>query len=186
MADEGITPENNPLFGIAQRNLHIGNICRHWALIEYAAAFAIWRLLRIDDDTGALLVGGMNLSTRLTTAIRLAEHLDGPPALTLYLKHARDRINSGLDERRNQAVHGFRTPRPGAFHTDLVIMHKGKHRGAEIQSNADLQDLSVEIEVLAVRFWENVFANSGLHFGGNGEKPTKIDVPTWFPPPREP
>lgn len=129
------------------RNMHIGNVCHQWAHLELSIAVVIWQLLGVDEETGRLLTGGLDIQPRVNKAIALAEHLNAPPQLKKALRQTRTALQDGLDERRNQAVHGARfTDHSSPLDSQLFVMHRGKNAGKPIPvSNADLEKLGRDI-----------------------------------------
>jgi len=106
-------------------------------------------MLRVDRETGVILTGGLSISARIGVAIKLAEHLASPQSAILALKAAQKSLNRGLEDRRNQVVHGSRVFDPNDPAVDLVETHRGKIKGIQRQSNQDLASLSAELATVA-------------------------------------
>lgn len=130
-----LPPHANPL--LSDRILH-GNICRQWAHLEYQISLSIWSMLRIDQESGAILIGGLNMSTRVGMAIAPAKHLAAPDAALNTLKEAKKILENGLEEQRNQAIHGIPFSDPNDPSMDIFEMHRGKRKGRQRISNKDL------------------------------------------------
>ena len=54
--------------------MHTGSICFQWSALESLLAVVIWRLLKLDSDTGAIVTGGLDILPRINMAIALATH----------------------------------------------------------------------------------------------------------------
>jgi hypothetical protein len=121
------------------RNLTIGSICFQWSHLEYLLSQTIWSLLRIDEDTGKILTGGLDIQPRVNMAIALARHLNAPRGLVTALVEVRTALNKDLVYRRNRAIHGHRRPDPNEPASELVEVHRGKgDRTRHPQTNDDL------------------------------------------------
>lgn len=107
-----------------RRLFHIGHICAQWADVEYTFACAIWHMLGLDDETGKIVTGGLDMLPRANMAINLSNHQKQDSRFTKALKEARAAIQDGLDTKRNRAVHGVHF-----FDANLnlyVEVHRGK------------------------------------------------------------
>lgn len=107
--------------------MKVGNICAVWSSIEYLVALTIWELLHLDYETGQIITGGTDMLPRLNMAIALAEQLKAGRPLITALRSLRKTLQDGLDQRRNQAVHGVNRITKGKH---LVEMHRGTFRGS--------------------------------------------------------
>jgi hypothetical protein len=132
------------------RNTQIGNVCHQWAHLEFLLAIVIWKLLHIDEDTGRIVTGGLDILPRINMGIALAEHLKAPPVLKRSLKDTRTALQDGLLERRNRAIHGIRFINPAdPYSSELFLMHRGKGAGvATTQTNKDLAQIGKDIVAL--------------------------------------
>jgi hypothetical protein len=128
-----------------QMLIGVGNICTQWAFLEFQFSLAIWRLLKVDEATGKIVTGGLDMLPRAGMAIVLARHFQADRALTTALVEARKTIQAGLDVRRNEAVHGVFKSRVGG--SDVVVeVHRGKgDRKPKPITAADLTSLGTEI-----------------------------------------
>lgn len=116
----------------------IGLIAVQWSHLEVVFSNAIWYLLRLDVETGKIVTGGLDMVPRANMAINLARHLKAPKVLIDGLVLARKKIQDGLDQRRNQIIHGVQ--RSGRDHsTALIDVHRGK--GSRQTSEVSLDDL---------------------------------------------
>jgi len=104
----------------------IGDICMSWSAIESIVALITWQLLSMDEGTGRIVTGGLDMLPRISMAIALARHLKAGREIITPLEALRKTIQDGLDQRRNQAVHGINQVRDGKW---LVEMHRGTKRG---------------------------------------------------------
>lgn len=107
----------------------VGVVCSEWAYLEYRMAGAIWWLLKLDEDTGQIVTGGLDIEGRAVMAVRLAKHLKANPVYTAALEACLASIQE-LSGERNLVVHGLHN-----FYHDTGKMtaevHRGKFRGAE-------------------------------------------------------
>lgn len=110
---------------MAKRMAYIGNICLQWSHVEYVVARSIWFILRLDDETGKIVTGGLDMMPRLNMAINLARHCKAPAVLANQLVKTRSAIQDKLDVRRNRAIHGVNTWYEGDA-TVSVEVHRGK------------------------------------------------------------
>src|SRR5208337_1483648 len=135
---------------LRDRLVQIGNICRQWAQIELHVARAIWCMLGVDHESGVILTGGLNMSSRVTIAIKLAKHLNTPSIAIDALKATQKVLDNHLEERRNQAVHGIVFLHPNDPSIEIFEMHRGKRKGRQHLSNKDLDKLSKELAELEI------------------------------------
>ncbi len=156
------------------RNVQIGNICWQWAHLEYLIALAAWSLLRIDNDTGRLITGGMNILPRVNLALNLARHLKAPQQAQKALKETRKALQKGLDERRNRVVHGHRFLDRADPQAEFVEMHRGKNAGVKVrQTNKDLAQLGRDIADTA-RALHQAMLESGVYSDIPGQRPARV------------
>lgn len=155
---------NNPIDPLAamlisDRHAYVGNICHQWANIEYQLVLAIWAMLGIDQETGIILTGGVPIRARADMAVKLAKHLKAPePALQTF-KWIQKELESGIEDRRNLAVHGVRTANDSDSASEFFEMHRGRSKGRNIQTNDDLLTLSKEISALGSRLHTELFSS---------------------------
>lgn len=169
---------------LSDRNLQIGNICWQWAHLEYLIALAIWSLLRIDNDTGRLITGGMNILPRINLALNLAKHLNAPTQAQRALKEVRTTLQKGLDERRNRAIHGHRSLDSSDPQAEFVEMHRGKGAGTKVrQTNKDLAQLGGDIADTA-RALQKAMLDSGVY--SDTPEPRPAPIKSLKSPPRRP
>ncbi len=139
-----LTPHAHQL--LSDRNLQIGNICFQWAHLEFLVALALWSLLRIDQETGKILTGSLDLLPRVNMALKLAKHLKAPGLAIKALKEVRTALQGGLIERRNTAIHGLRSLDPNDPAGEFFEVHRGKSSGVKQPvNNAALRALGSEI-----------------------------------------
>ena len=151
-------------FFIQDRNTQVGNICVQWAHLEYLLALAIWSLLRLDQETGKIVTGGLDIRPRLNMAINLAKHLKAPEPAKKALLCTRRALDGGLDERRNKAIHGHRLLDPDDIQSELVEVHRGKgDRKRHKVTNADLAELGVAIAKVAADLHEAMLKTNVYH-----------------------
>jgi hypothetical protein len=120
----------------------IGRICMTWSALEMTVAHLIWTLLELDDETGKIVTGGLNMLPSINIAINVARKRKAGQTLLKALLSTRKAIQDGLDARRNLAVHGVNT-----LHGDgkwLVEMHRKGRPPSEFPV-ADLEALADEL-----------------------------------------
>jgi hypothetical protein len=122
-----------------RRLLLIGAVCAQWSHLEYTLATVIWRLLSLDDETGKMVTGGLDMIPRIRMAHRLAQKLSGKPTLCKAIEAVRADIQTSLLERRNTAVHGVQFVSPDKEKM-LVEVHRGKN--ALLRSELSIKDLN--------------------------------------------
>ena len=70
-----IDPQS-PLANRTLRSLvQIGNIAAQWSHLEYKLAQTIWILLGLEEGTGKIVTGGLDMLPRINMAINLSRHL---------------------------------------------------------------------------------------------------------------
>ncbi len=138
--------------------MHTGSICFQWSALEHLLAAAIWRLLKLDQETGAIVTGGLDILPRINMAIALAHHLKAKRQVTTLLKDTRTVIQESLLKRRNLAVHGILVMDPETG-DGIMEMHRGgkRHHWMPV---AELDALANEINAL------NKTLNAGLQEAG--------------------
>lgn len=157
------------------RNLQIGNICFQWAHLESLLSLAIWSLLRVDNETDAILTGGTSIRPRVDLAVKLSIHLQAPKLATSTLKEVQTRLQKGLEDRRNRAVHGRRQLDANNPSIDHVEMLRGSKKGLHPQSNADLAKLGNDIADAASLLHQAMLETNVYHTPCT--KPEKIRLP---------
>ena len=116
------------------RNTQIGNICIQWSHLEYLAALGIWSMLHLDDKTGMILTGGLDLLPRLNMGHSLAVHLNAPKTARNTFKITRSAIqDQDIINRRNLIIHGHRLDIPGRLDAETFESHRGKGAGIKKQ-----------------------------------------------------
>jgi len=165
-----LSPQANVL--LIDRLAQVGNICRQWANIELHIALAIWCMMGIDSESGAILTGGLNMSSRVVVAIKLAKHLDAPSIAIEVLKATQKALDNDLEERRNQAIHGVTFLHPNEPSTEIFEMHRGKRKGRQLLTNKDLNKLSNELAALGITLHREL-TRAGI-FTNPCAKPTPI------------
>lgn len=128
------------------RNLQIGNICIQWSHLEFLAAIAIWSMLRIDEKTGKIITGGLDLLPRLKMAHQLAVHLNAPMQARNSFKAAKQAVQHRLLDRRNLVIHGHRLSEKGNPWVETFEVHRGKNSGTKQPlSNSDIAQIGKDI-----------------------------------------
>ena len=132
---------------MSNRNAQIGNICSQWAHLEYLLASAIWGLLGLEKGVGLIVTGGLNIESRVGTAVALAEALGQPDELIEALKRVRKELQSSkIIQRRNLTIHGNRFLHPDREDAELVEIHRGKSAGKpKTRADSELSELGKEI-----------------------------------------
>lgn len=158
---------------LAIRMMSVGQICIQWAHIEYLFAHVIWALLRLDQETGKITTGGLDMLPRANMAINLATHLGAPQNLIQALKSARKAIQGGLDARRNAAVHGVSFTEGKEPYEIHVEVHRGSgDRKKKHLPNSELSALAEELG-LVIENLGRVVRETGIlhqHYG----KPARL------------
>ncbi len=159
------------------RNTQIGSICHQWAHLEWILAIVIWRLLRVDDVTGRIITGGLDILPRTNMAIALAEYLKAPAVIRRALRDTRTTLQEGLNERRNQAIHGLRFTNPDdQINSELFVMYRGRNAGAPRPiSNKDLKQLWQDVIATQLSLLEAA-TRSGL-LSAPSTKPARTIAP---------
>ena len=152
-----------------ERLLLIGSVCAQWSHLEHLFSGTIWTLLKLDDETGKIVTGGLDMLRRARMAINLARHLKASRSLIKALLAARDAIQNKLDEKRNRVVHGFQILSLDAKQLQIEV-HRGKgdrkkHEltAAELYKlNDDIHDVSATLLIVLRRtIWTNWRAKHG-------------------------
>lgn len=151
----------------------VGNICTQWAWIEYQFALVIWSVLSLDEATGKIVSGGLDMLPRANMAINLANHLNAPRKLTSDLTAARAAIQKDLSGRRNRAVHGVTFTSPNHPGSHLVEVHRGEGgRERNPLTDDDLKALGAELHTLGNSLHETLKAQSIVNEEGVFITPT--------------
>lgn len=129
---------------IVGRLATVGYICATWSNFEAAIAQAIWIMLNLDDATGRIVTGGLDMRPRANMAVRLARHLKMPTEFTRALEDARASLDNGLMAKRNLAVHGIHHPRTQED-AMMLDLHRGKHKKPEPFTDTDLNAFAEEL-----------------------------------------
>lgn len=131
------------------RNLQIGNICIQWSHLEYLVALAIWSMLRIDEKTGRILTGGLDIIPRLGMAHQLSVHLNAPQLARRTLTETRKILQSGLLEQRNLVIHGHRLKAHGEPSIETFEVHRGPKSGQKQPlTNAEIAQIGRDIAIV--------------------------------------
>ena len=128
-----------------RRLLLIGGVCQQYSILELRVAQIIWALLKIDEPTGKLVTSGLDILPRIRMAMRLATHLKAKPAVRKALEKVRTKLQDGVIDQRNLAVHGIQT-----VSDDGEVMTLEVHRGGKANRQvpiriADLNALTRDI-----------------------------------------
>jgi len=125
--------------------LAVGNICTQWAFLEYQLAIAIWSLLGLDEETGKIVTGGLDIMPRATMILSLTHGKKGDQTLSRAATKVLKELRGGLVTRRNEAVHGvYSSQRDGS--EPMVEVHRGKGgRNPKPIGPDDLERLAQEI-----------------------------------------
>jgi hypothetical protein len=128
----------------------IGQICLHWSYLELLLATTIWNILKLDEDTGKIVTGGLDIEGRANMALNLAKHRKAPADVIAVLKCAQSQIKDIIGE-RNLAIHGVYELRPTG--EVLAEVHRGKFRGIPQDMSNDrmgrtAQTIDAIIEIL--------------------------------------
>lgn len=137
----------------------IGGVCVQWALLELTLAHIIWAFLNMDEDTGAIVTGGLDMLPRVNMAINLAEHKRAPLPARKSLRSIRKAVQDTQLDRRNQAVHGAHRIADEGDGTILKMLRWPKEKRHQKVTGIDLYNLSVEIHrqvELADRIYEDI------------------------------
>lgn len=126
----------------------IGHICVQWALLETLVANIIWAELVMDHETGAIVTGGLDIFPRVNMAIRLAHHKKVPRPAIHHLDNIRKALQSGLGDRRNQAIHGVHAEASDPGATALTMLRWPEPKRTQEVSIEDLYQTSQEIIAL--------------------------------------
>ncbi len=156
-----LTPEHQTL--INDRNTQIGNICVQWAHIESQLSITIWALLHLDDATGKLVTGGLDMMARVSMALRLAQHLRAPGLLIAAIKKVRTELQTGLLEKRNLVVHGQRNLDFNNTTVEYFEVHRGKSAGIKQSlTNAQLHEIGMKLYWIGIEYYAVLFAQGVL------------------------
>lgn len=140
------------------RMMHTGSICFQWSALESLLAVVIWRLLKLESDTGAIVTGGLDILPRINMAIALAHHLKAKRHVTKLLRDTRTIIQEDLMKRRNLAVHGI-LMMDEETGDGVMEMHRGGKRSHWMPVD-ELKSLANEINALSGTL------NAGLQAAG--------------------
>lgn len=126
----------------------IGLVAVQWSHIEVQFSHAIWYLLGLDAATGKIVTGGLDMLPRANMAIKLCRHLDGPKELLNALIVARKSIQGGLDQKRNQIIHGVHQSTDDIA-ASMIEVHRGKGSGRpERISIKELNELCAQLSAV--------------------------------------
>jgi hypothetical protein len=123
----------------------LGHISIQWALLEAILAHAIWALLILDYETGAIVTGGTDMLPRVNMAILLARHKKAPQSAIRKLESVRSALQNDLLDRRNQAIHGIHADAADADKVKLVMLRWKHPKREQERSIADLDQISQDI-----------------------------------------
>ena len=140
-------PNDPSQIHVTNRNVQIGNICSQFAHLELLLAQAVWAALDVDEETGLVITGSLNIEARVKMAIGLCEKRGKSPEVIAQLKHVQKALQSEkIIERRNKAIHGNRFPCPDDPAAEMVTIHRGKDAGKKIKRpDSELSQLGQEI-----------------------------------------
>ena len=154
-----IDPQS-PLANRTLRSLvQIGNIAAQWSHLEYKLAQTIWILLGLEEGTGKIVTGGLDMLPRINMAINLSRHLKAPRCLTELLVKIRKELQESLQEERNRAIHGVQFHGPGG---ELQVeVHRGKgDRTRQSLPEATLNQTGKRLHELGTELTAAVLAES--------------------------
>lgn len=154
-----VDPKNPLASPITRSLIQIGNIAAQWSHLEYKLAQTIWILLGLDEGTGKIVTGGLDMLPRVNMAINLSRHLKAPRSLIDLLVKVRKELQDKLQEERNRAIHGVH------FHGSqgelLVEVHRGKgDRTRKPLPESDLNETGNRLHELGTELTAAVLAET--------------------------
>ena len=127
----------------------IGHVCLQWALLELNLLGLLSSLESVSTERAEILFGGLDMLPRCGMAINLARHHRLPGPMIKRIETVRKKLQSGIADRRNQAIHGAhaRSDIPG--HVRLRMVRWKGAKSVQHISIKDMHDLAMEIAALA-------------------------------------
>jgi len=116
----------------------IGHVCLQWALLEMTVLSVIYTLEGISYKKGEIIYGGLDMIPRFNLAINLAEFHNAPLKAKKELRAIRKEIQTGIADKRNQAVHGVHAD---AEVIDAIKLVMPRWKGDRKTETVTLEDL---------------------------------------------
>lgn len=84
----------------------IGHVCVQWALLEHSLLSLIGTVEAMPLEKVYRIFGSLDMMPRCNMTINLARDAKAPTALVKRILAVRKELQDGLDQKRNQVIHG--------------------------------------------------------------------------------
>jgi hypothetical protein len=128
----------------------IGYVCLQWALLEHLLLGCIATIETMPLEKTFIMFGSTDMGSRLGVAINLARAAKMPGVLPSRLEAVRKEIRTGLQERRNQVVHGVHADAGIPDAVRLTIAKWKEPRRHEVITSAQMGELGTRLNELGV------------------------------------
>lgn len=126
----------------------IGHVCLQWALLEHLLLGCIAAVEGMPLEKTYIMFGGTDMIARCGIAINLARQAKLPGTYPARLDAIRKELRGGLQDRRNQAVHGVHASSDIPDSMRLTIAKWPEPRRHQDVSVMDLYELGKRLSEL--------------------------------------
>jgi hypothetical protein len=126
----------------------IGHVCLQWALLEHLLLGCIAAVEGMPLEKTYIMFGGTDMVARCGIAINLARAANLPGTYPARLDAIRKELRAGLQERRNQAVHGVHAAADVPDAMKLTIAKWTEPKRHQVISLMDLFELGKRLSEL--------------------------------------
>lgn len=153
----------------------IGVVCVEWALLEHIMLAIISSAENYSLEKTYMVFGGLDMLPRINLALKLTRHAKWPRTLSARIEAIRVEVQGksgrhGLQEKRNQLVHGVHAPSTKPESTRITMPRWGEPKRTEDISAMQVYELAKRLSSLAEEAGR-IFDDYGTwKFGTNSQK----------------